>query len=269
MKISFTTLGCPTWDLETIIARAKEYGYDAVDFRGLGDEIAIYELPEFADRPERTAEMFAEAGLEISGFSSSAYMFCAKEEDREASLKEVVRYGELCRAMGVGFIRVFGGYLAETGLDEAVRISVEAIEQMAAAAAPACVVVETHDNWVETAPLAKVLERVKAPNAGVLWDLHHPYRFKGESPQESYDNIGRYTRYTHVKNSLPTTDGKYQTALGGEGDVPLKEMVSLLKSGGYDGYLTLEWEKRWEPELADPEIAFPAYATFLRELAEA
>ena len=34
MKISFMTLGCPGWDLDTICARGREYGFDGVDFRG-------------------------------------------------------------------------------------------------------------------------------------------------------------------------------------------------------------------------------------------
>lgn len=266
MKISFSTLGCPDWDLDTILARAKEYGYDGVDFRGIKDEMECYKIPEFTDGAQQTIQRFADAGLEISGFSSGAYMFSQELEDREASIAEVGRYGELCKAMGVGFIRVFGGYLKETDRAEAIKISVDTLEQMAALAGPACVVVETHDDWIETAPLGQVLERVNAPNVAALWDLHHPYRFKGESPQESYDNIGRYTRYAHVKDSKPSPDGRGESALAGEGDVPLGEMIALLKAGGYDGYLTLEWEKRWQPEIADPEEAFPAYARYLREL---
>lgn len=267
MKIAFTTLGCPDWDLDAIVARAAEYGYDGVDFRGLGQEMSIFDLPEFTSQAEQTGKKFADSGLVISGFSSSAYMFCAKAEDRAASLEEVRRYAELCKTFDVGFIRVFGGYLEGVSLDEAVKISIDVVEEMAAAAAPACVAVETHDNWVATAPMARVFQKVTASNAGVLWDLHHPYRLAGETPQESYDNIGRFTRYTHVKSSKLTADGGHESCLPDEGDVPVGEMVSLLKAGGYDGYLTLEWEKRWQPDIADPELAFPAYAKFMRELA--
>ena len=38
MKISFTTLGCPDWDLDTICRRGREYGYEGVDFRGLQED---------------------------------------------------------------------------------------------------------------------------------------------------------------------------------------------------------------------------------------
>ena len=36
MKLAFSTLGCPEWDIPTIAAKAAEYGYD-----GLGDTDAM------------------------------------------------------------------------------------------------------------------------------------------------------------------------------------------------------------------------------------
>ena len=45
MKLSFLTLGCPTWDLVTICTRGHEYGFDGVDFRGYLDSLDITTLP--------------------------------------------------------------------------------------------------------------------------------------------------------------------------------------------------------------------------------
>ena len=75
--------------------------------------------------------------------------------------------------------------------------------------------------------------------------------------------------YAHIKDSVPfDRRGKdnYRYTLLGEGDIPLREAMSCLRSGDYDGYLTVEWEKRWYPELAEPELAFPQHAAKLREL---
>ena len=53
--------------------------------------------------------------------------------------------------------------------------------------------------------------------------------------------------------------------LTGTGTVPVRETVNVLARGGYRGYYCLEWEKRWHPELEEPEIAFPHYAKVMRE----
>jgi hypothetical protein len=42
--------------------------------------------------------------------------------------------------------------------------------------------------------------------------------------------------------------------------------VTLLEQGGYDGYLSFEWEKAWHPEIDEPEVAIPQYATYMRKL---
>ena len=44
------------------------------------------------------------------------------------------------------------------------------------------------------------------------------------------------------------------------------EARDALRAANYDGWYTLEWEKRWHPEIEGPEIAIPAFADFIRAL---
>ncbi len=78
MKISFMTLGCPNWDLNTICARGKEYGFHGVDFRGYLDALDITLLPEFTTQAASTLRRLNEAGLEVSAISSSIQV-CVSE----------------------------------------------------------------------------------------------------------------------------------------------------------------------------------------------
>ena len=269
MKISSTTLGCPDWPLETILERFVEYGYDALDFRGLDGQMELWRLDDFSAAADQTATRIAASGLAVSGFSSSARMFNLDPAAAETALMEVREYARLCRLFGAPMIRVFGGRLEKTPWKKAIAAAVETLKKMADVAGEGVTVaVETHDDWIHSAPLAEVMDKADLPNVGVLWDLHHPYRMAGESPRQTYDNIGRYTVATHLKDSRELGGGKCEYCLGGEGDVPLAEMVSLLARGGYDGYLTLEWEKKWHPELPEPEVALPQHAAYMRKLIE-
>jgi sugar phosphate isomerase/epimerase len=54
--------------------------------------------------------------------------------------------------------------------------------------------------------------------------------------------------------------------LPGEGQLPLAESIALLHASGYDGWLQFEHEKRWHPELLEPEVAFPAFTAWARKL---
>ncbi len=159
-------------------------------------------------------------------------------------------------------VRVFGGTPPEGSSDgDAVSRVANALGELAPTARDhgVTVVLETHDHFSTGRQVAAVLERVGDPAIAALWDLHHPYR-QGEQPAETHEALRPYLRHTHVKDSR---DGAY--CLLGQGDVPVKEMLDLLKGGGSDAlWISLEWEKRWHPEIAEPEVAFPAYARTLR-----
>lgn len=119
MKLAFTTLGCPNWNLETMIFRAVQYGYQGIDFRGYLGEMEIYRLPEFSTKLEETSDRFREATLEIPCFSSSVRLFTESKEERERYIEELKHYADLCEYFQTPFIRVFGGSIGELGREEA------------------------------------------------------------------------------------------------------------------------------------------------------
>jgi sugar phosphate isomerase/epimerase len=47
--------------------------------------------------------------------------------------------------------------------------------------------------------------------------------------------------------------------------VPLRDAIGALRTAGYDGYVSFEWEKHWRPEIEDPEIALPDFRDAMRE----
>ena len=52
----------------------------------------------------------------------------------------------------------------------------------------------------------------------------------------------------------------------GTGQLPLEEGIALLREAGYDGWIMFEHEKRWHPELEEPEEIFPKFVAWIRPL---
>lgn len=52
-------------------------------------------------------------------------------------------------------------------------------------------------------------------------------------------------------------DGKPHYKMLGEGDLPIANMMLALRSINYDGYVSLEWVKRWARDLSDAGVVFP------------
>jgi hypothetical protein len=67
-------------------------------------------------------------------------------------------------------------------------------------------------------------------------------------------------RHTHLKDSVPAESGTGRRyVLTGTGEVPVRQQVEALVKAGYRGFYNFEWEKRWHPEIEEPEIAIPHY----------
>jgi len=282
MKYAFTTLGCPDWDLQTVVRNARDMGFDGIDFRGLGPhkwdadgakwvglDMDITANDLFTKDLNATKKLIADAGLEVAGVSSGAFL--ARREGTEAAMDEARRYIDLAVALDSKIVRVFGGSSFEKegiSREDATKILAESLSALGADAGKVGVTValETHDAWTGSPDVKAVMDLVASPAVGVLWDTHHPYRMVNESPATTWGLLGDRICYTHVKDSQIDEDGSLRMCGTGAGTIPLKEIVDALKQGGYDGYLTLEWEKMWHMELAEPEVAFPQYLAKMKEL---
>lgn len=273
MKIAFTTLGCPNWDLDTICQKGREYGFDGVDFRGYLDEIDITKLPLFTTRGAETKQRLTDAGLAVSGISSSITV-CDPERKVE-NIEEAKRTIELAKKLDFDNVRVFGGgNLAGSSHEELAKIGLECVQTLLDldGASELHWLFETHDNWVTAANCALLLNQIDNAAFGALWDLGHTARIGGETPQQTWEAIGSRVGYTHVKDAIYDTehpqtmkDG-WRYVLPGTGQLPLTEAIGILRQNRYDGWMMYELEKRWHPELEEPEIAFPAFVEWVKPL---
>ena len=275
MKLSFSTLGCPNWSFDEIVQRAGQYSYDGVAFRGLGGQLDLTKVPEFLPSARAdTRRRLKEAGLATSMVLTSAAMMIADPEQLEAALRLAESHIDIASDLECPSIRVFGGQIP-TGVSQAaaVRRTGDRLHRLGdyAAQRGVYVLIETHDDWVVTSRLRLAVEAAEHPNVGVLWDVHHPIRIAGESVAQAWTNVGPWVRGVDFKDSVTDFEARlgYRYVQIGDGEIPLKEALKILKAAGFDGWLTFEWEKLWHRDLADPSVAFPEFIVRIRALLEA
>jgi sugar phosphate isomerase/epimerase len=273
MRNAFSTLADTTWSLQEFLDAAGKYGYEGIDLRGIQANLDVTRAPQFQDdQLDATLAEFRKRNLQIAALSASAR--CSVEPaQRHEHLDEVTRYCALAARIvlsanvGRPWIRVFGGRIPDgTSFDKAL---IEAADQLRrygdlAARYGLTIVVETHDDWCASARVAALMDKADHPAAAIVWDVHHPWRTTGEPPEQTWQTMGRHVRYVHLKDAKGAPGGPQQLCLTGEGNVPVKEALAVLKSHNYDGWLTLEWEKRWHPELQAAAVALPAHIEYVR-----
>jgi len=273
MKISFMTLGCPNWNLDMICQKGREYGFDGVDFRGYLGELDITKLALFTTQGAETKQRLTDAGLAVSGISSSIKV--CEPERRMENIEEAKRTIELAKRLDSQNVRVFGGgQLDGSSHEELAKIGLDCMQDLLDldGANELHWLFETHDNWVTSANCTLLLNRIDNPAFGALWDLGHTARVGGETPEQTWAAIGSRVGYTHVKAAIYDTshpqamDDGWRYVLPGTGQLPLAEAIGLLRRNGYDGWLMYELEKFWHPNLEEPEVAFPAFVEWIKPL---
>jgi len=249
-KIAFSNLAAPQWTLERTLAAVGEYDYDGLELRLLDGE-PIDPLSVDPGTRRAVAAMIAAAGVQLVALDTSIELGRPFEHALPAAL-------ELAVAWCAQIVRVFGGEAGAT--DDVARRLGPMLDR--AGELGVTVALETHDDFSSAELVAELLRRVDSPSFTAVWDVHHPYRH-GESPQDVVRALGTRVALVHVKDARRSGDGWELVALG-EGEVPVRESLDVLRDVGYDGWLTVEWEKRWHPELAEPELALPRDGATLR-----
>jgi sugar phosphate isomerase/epimerase len=272
MKLAFSTLGCPEWDLPTIVAKAQSMGYGGVEFRGLLGYLDLPELVEFGAKIDETKKRFEDAGIEVAALGASASLCHQGRKSRAAAVGEARRYVELAAKLKCRTVRLMAGDPPRgAGRSETLSGIAEALNELSPFAAEhGCqVAIDNAGEFSSSRDLWYVMDAVSHPGCGLCWDLCHGY-VNGERPTHSIPRIGRFISHVHVKDAKFDADGFVDKYLPlGEGEVEIERAIELLKGIGFDGWLSVRWEKLWNPGLADPDKVLPNAVKYLRSILEA
>ncbi len=258
--IAFSTLACPGMTLADAVALGRSSGYAGVELRLIDGELIDPAMP--ASERARVRRIIDAARLPVVAVDSSIRL---TDDDPGPPLGQFL---EIASDWESPLVRVFGGALPDDHRDRRARL--EAAAKVLEAAVPAAdrlgvrIGVETHDAFSSSAVLAELLALVASPAVGAVWDSHHPHRM-GESPRDVWANIGGRVLLAQVKDArrdLTREDG-WQLVLLGEGDVAVRDMLGRLSAGVYPGWISVEWERRWHPEIEPPEVALPQHLAVL------
>lgn len=265
MKFAFSTVGCPTWDFETIVARAREYQYDGVEIRGFLNESVLTAANPFLIDAKKLRATFNDAGIDICCLASSIAMTQKSRRDR-ALADDLRTFIDTAEAVGCGIVKVFdtqvrpGQTRAMAGValgDWLLPLGDYAAER------GVMIVVENALSFRASKEMWGILDRLSHPSIACAWDVFNAALI-GETPAISVPTLNSRIQYVQVKDAMIGPLGATHCELG-EGNVQVRGLISRLRGIGYEGYVTFEWEKAWLQGLAEPEAVFPGAVRKLRE----
>lgn len=260
MKLAFSTLGCPDWTWSEIFSAAKDLGFQGIEVRGIANELYVPKAKRFTpEKIDGTIQKLKDGNMEIPMLTTGI----AIGEYCPDALTQAKEYIDLAEKLSCPYIRIMISSHPQPE-DVDLKQALTLYQQMCVYGENKGVMplIETNGVLASSKTMAEFLERIESKNKGVLWDIHHPIRFFNEEVGETYQNIGGYIKYVHVKDSV-VVENKIVYRMMGYGTVPVFDAVKVLKEHGYNGYISLEWVKRWNPDLEEAGIVFAHFMNYM------
>ena len=248
---------------EECILAAKELGFDAVEavdfvnFSGTQEEMEAQarHLKEVADR----------CGLPFSSLAVAADFLNGSGGNLEQEVQRVKSWVDIAALLGAPRMRhdITQGYARDSGkyqsYDSLLPTLAQATREVTEYAAAKGVVTMTENHGFfsqDSDRVEKLYTAVNHPNFALLCDMGN-FMCADENPALAVARVAPYTRYVHAKdfiwrsyNDADPGEGAFQTRGGnylrgtivGQGNVPVKQCLHILKASGYDGVIAIEFE---------------------------
>ena len=265
MKLCFSTLGCTDWEPEQILMLAEQYDIRALEIRGMGGVMDNRKIDALAkENMEQTLTAMKAHDVKpwVLGTSCS---FHAADKWKDA-LEEGKACIDIAATMGIPYIRVFGNKLVgETPAEQEAcyaRVA-QGIAELCRYAedTKVCILLEVHGDYNRIETLGRVTERLADyGNFGLIWDIAHTAAYR-ERWIDFYHYFRPLIRHIHVKDR---TIEPHVLTLPGDGELPIREIAQTLLADGYDQYFSLEWEKKWHPELPELPEALERFVEIMK-----
>ena len=247
----YVKAGKLTW--KDCIAKAKELGFDAIEFtnspfENAEDPLAVAkELRAEADR----------LGMVVSNLAVGADLLA------EDGVEKVCRYVDIAEILGAPTLRhdVAKGFKNPTfkGYDSVLPQLADACRKITEYAAQKGIRTMTENHGFfsqDVLRVEKLINTVSHPNFGALVDLGN-FMCADEDPWKSVAVLAPYAKHVHAKDFFKKSGmeiapgaGWFQTRAGdylrgtiiGHGEARIYQSIQTLKKYGYDGFVTVEFE---------------------------
>ncbi len=109
MKIGFSSLVAPGWNLSTLVTKAAEFGFDGIELRGLRGELHLPMIPELTSDPKGVRKLLADQKIELVCLGSSVTLDSKSRTVVNRMKEELTEFIELAAQLGCPYVRMFTG----------------------------------------------------------------------------------------------------------------------------------------------------------------
>lgn len=270
MKIAGHTMGMPEMDIFEAISFCAEIGLDGIEVRCAENGQMHLEALR-PDDIKRIRDHARGEGVEFACLTPY-YRQYVTELEKQATLDGIRLACGIARELECPTVRAITGQWPMEGYERE-EVWAKTVSGMKEAGLIAMdngvkLACETHKGYLtwSATEAAEFVGAVDMESVGILWD-HYWVHVRGEDTvDEALALLSPWLVHVHAKQLQREEDGPHAAMLAAEGELDWCMIINRLKTAGYEGYISDEYEKFWHPErYPDPEVGMKQDAEFLRE----
>lgn len=192
-------------------------------------------------------------GVGVSGTAIGNNFSHPKGPKRDEEIALTKKWIDRALLMGAPHIRVFAGVTKELSRPEADKLVVSALEECCDYAGKRGIFLglENHDSIGSADTLIPMVKAVKSPWIGINLDSGN---FRTADPYKDFAECVPYAVNVQYKVEVHGTGTT-------KNEADLKRFTQILRDGGYQGWVALEYEAK-----EDPQVAVPRYLAQMKSL---
>ncbi len=293
MKLAGHTMGTPEYTLNEAIELFSKIGLDGIEIIIQTDGYrSALPMDASTELVADTLRRVKAAGLSVAGLTPYLNLFNSLDEAvRQKECDDLKRVIDLADALECKRIRVYGGKLVEGEDDADGSKLAQLVKSMRecgnyAAKTDVRLCLENHFGTMTTTATrtAEIIAAIDHPNVGVLYDQANIAFFPAEEYEQAIDLQKDKIYYVHCKDLVykggsPTppkfsmvshvdpADRTVHSRIPGDGILDWPAILAKLKDIGYDGWVSLEYERRWiQTDLPEASIGMPVAVQYIRAI---
>lgn len=289
-------MGTPEYLLDEAIKLFSKIGFDGIEIIVQTDGYPCA-IPFDAtnDQVAEVKKMAENAGLAIAGLTPYLHLFNSLDE--AARIKEcddLKRIIDMANMLDVKNIRIYGGKLVDgeedpdgRKLSQLVKSMRECGDYCSQYGIRLCMENHFGTMTATAAQTAKIVKLINHPNVGILYDQANIAFLPAEEYDEAIELQKDKIFFVHCKDfvyragkptkarfrQVATVDEDERTVnsrIPGQGILDWPSIFKRLKEIGYDGWVSVEYERRWQTlDLPEASIGMPQALNYIRSIIEA
>lgn len=223
------------WDLDTILTRLPEFGFEAVELRTTHKHGVEPSLTR--EERAKVAEKFAKSKVRLLSYGSTCEFHSPDAAVRQKHIEECKRFIDLAHDTAAWGVKVRpNGISKELGPEKTIQTIGACLREVGDYAGKMGVEIwmEVHGRETQVPTVsAAIMRAAKHEAVGVCWNSN-PTDIADGSIRKSFDLLRPWIKNVHI-NELA-------------GPYPYRELFSLLRASKYNRYTLCEAQESKEPE---------------------